>query len=118
MPLGPSSAIDVLVTTSIETTRLNSSKVDSTGGDENHQADAPVDTPVEERVVDTLKVVQPTKAKLFQQIATLALRKAHQRSSSDSYPSYRPKSKEPFEPRRIFTKRSPRRSMKVLAAGS
>ncbi|KAF9962260.1 hypothetical protein BGZ72_008395 [Mortierella alpina] len=78
MSLSPSSAIEVVLTTSIEPARLNSSKVDSTSGDENHQADAPVDTPVEERVVDTLKVVLPTKAKLFQQIATLALRKAHE----------------------------------------
>ncbi|KAF9951839.1 hypothetical protein BGZ72_006725, partial [Mortierella alpina] len=69
-PRSPSSALGVVLTTSIKPDCLNSSELDSMG--------ASVDTPVKDSVVDALDVSQPSKARLFQQIATRATRRARE----------------------------------------
>ncbi|KAF9989650.1 hypothetical protein BGZ75_005491 [Mortierella antarctica] len=78
MPLSLSSVLDVVFTTSMESARVNSSKVDPMGDDQHLGTDTADDAHVEDSVLDALDVAQPTKARLLQQIATRAMRKARE----------------------------------------
>ncbi|KAF9568331.1 hypothetical protein EC968_002984 [Mortierella alpina] len=70
-PQSPSLILDVVWTAVVKPTPTNSSGVDTMDCDENLRTDAS-DT------LDALKVAQPSKARLLQQIASHASRKAHE----------------------------------------
>ncbi|KAF9949923.1 hypothetical protein BGZ72_008326 [Mortierella alpina] len=74
----PPLVLEVVLITSVEPTRVNRAKLDATNGDENPRTNAPVDVPVEDRVLDALEIARPTTATLFQQLATRASRKVRE----------------------------------------
>ncbi|KAF9568332.1 hypothetical protein EC968_002985 [Mortierella alpina] len=75
--MSPSSVLDVVLTAVVKPTRMNSSGVDTLHSEESIRTEAS-DALIADEVLDALKAVQPSKARLFQQITSRASRKAYE----------------------------------------